>query len=217
MQAKPTTILLADDHAVVRSGLALLIGSQPDMEVVAEAESADEAVARCREHRPDVAVLDLSMPGGGVGAIGRIRHELPETRVVVLTMHDDQEYLRAALAAGTAGYVVKAAADEELLQAIRAVHRGRSYISLSLSPADASLEPPSSAKPLSHRERQVLELVAFGHTSQRIADQLGLSIKTVDGYRARIADKLGLRSRADLVRYALEMGILRQDRHPPDE
>jgi len=210
--ASPIRILLADDHAVVRAGIARLIEAQPDMTVIAEVETAPLAVERCGELRPDVAVLDLSMPGGGMPAIDRIRRDVPQTRVLVLTMHDDQEYLKAALAAGTAGYVVKSAADEELLSAIRAVHRGRSYISLSLA-ASPAIEIRDERR-LSGRERQVLELVAYGHTSQDIAEQLALSIKTIDGYRARIADKLGLRNRADLVRYALEMGILRADRRP---
>lgn len=222
----PIRVLLVDDHAMVRSGLALLIRSQKDMEVVGEAEEAQGAVQLAGEREPDVVVLDISMPGGsGIQAIERIRAACPACRVLVLTMHDDFAYLRAAMAAGTSGYVVKAAADMELLSAIRTLHDGRTYVSVSLTSTDphgadellsAGPSDKATTAGLSKRERQVLEFVAYGYTSQQVADRLGLSIKTIDGYRARFSEKLGLKDRADLVRYALEKGILDRSRPLPD-
>jgi two-component system response regulator NreC len=207
-------ILIADDHAVLRTGLRMLIGSQRDLDVVGEASDGDEAVRKAAALRPDVALVDISMPGsGGIKAIERIREAAPATRVLVLTMHDMPAYLRAALAAGAAGYVVKRAADSALLAAIRDVHRGRTVLdpALAASVVQSGLRrrgaTTSPATPLSHREREVLELVAQGYTNQQIADHLGLSVKTVETYRARLVEKLGLQSRAELVRYALDSGL----------
>lgn len=218
----PIRVLLVDDHAMVRSGLALLIHSQDDMEVVGEAEEPATAIELVAMHQPDVVVLDLSMPGGGgLRAIEKLREVSPHSRILVLTMHDDYAYMRAAMAAGTAGYVVKTAADRELISAIRNLSQGRTYISLSFTEAepettrDPSLGSGAMASELSKRERQVLEFVAYGYTSQQIADHLSLSVKTVDGYRARISEKLDLKSRADLVRFALENGILDPSRPSP--
>lgn len=221
-------VLLADDHAMVRSGIALLIGAQPDMEVVGEAETGDEAQELAARHGPDVVVLDISMPGGsGIQAIEGIHEASPSSAILMLTMHDDQAYLRAAVAAGASGYVVKAAADKELLSAIRTLHQGRTYLSVSFGGSGevekpeatpALLDPPRREHgDLSRRETQVLEFVAYGYTSQQIADKLGLSIKTVDGYRARLTEKLALKNRADLVRYALEQGILDANRPLPGD
>jgi two-component system response regulator NreC len=207
-------ILIADDHAVLRTGLRMLIGSQRDLDVVGEASDGDEAVRKAAALRPDVALVDISMPGsGGIKAIERIREAAPATRVLVLTMHDMPAYLRAALAAGAAGYVVKRAADSALLAAIRDVHRGRTVLdpALAASVVQSGLRrrgaTTSPATPLSQREREVLELVAQGYTNQQIADHLGLSVKTVETYRARLVEKLGLQSRAELVRYALDSGL----------
>ncbi len=207
-------ILIADDHAVLRTGLRMLIGSQRDLDVVGEASDGDEAVRKAAALRPDVALVDISMPGsGGIKAIERIREAAPATRVVVLTMHDMPAYLRAALAAGASGYVVKRAADSALLAAIRDVHRGRTVLdpALAASVVQSGLRrrgaTTSPATPLSQREREVLELVAQGYTNQQIADHLGLSVKTVETYRARLVEKLGLQSRAELVRYALDSGL----------
>lgn len=197
----------------------MLIGGQPDMEVVGEAADGESAVRQVLETRPDVALVDITMPGiGGIKAIERIRQVRPETRVLVLTMHDVPAYLRSVLAAGASGYVVKRAADSELLSAIRGVHRGRTVLDPALatrvvqgglrrrSASASTAKGPSSV--LSQREREVLELVAQGFTNQQIADRLGLSVKTVETYRSRLVEKLGLRSRADLVRYALDSGLL---------
>jgi two-component system, NarL family, response regulator NreC len=211
-------ILIADDHAVLRAGLRMLIGAQADMEVIGEAADGEEAVRRAAELKPDVALLDITMPGmGGIKAIEEIRRRAPETRVLVLTMHDVPAYLRSVLAAGGSGYVVKRAADAELLSAIRGVYRGRTVLDPNLAvrvvqggigrrgSAPASGRPPAS--PLSQREREVLDLVAQGFTNQQMADRLGLSVKTVETYRSRLVEKLGLRSRADLVRYAMDSGL----------
>jgi len=213
-------VLIADDHAVLRAGLRMLINTQPDMEVVGEAANGDEAVAKALEAGPDVALMDLTMTGGGgIKAIERMRRECPQVRVLVLTMHDDLAYLRSALAAGGAGYVVKKAADSELLSAIRAVYRGHMFVDLA-SGGNLTQDPLSNSATrdaarqggakslLSQREQEVLVMLAQGHTSQQIADRLHLSVKTVETYRSRIAEKLELRGRADLVRYALEIGIL---------
>jgi DNA-binding NarL/FixJ family response regulator len=162
-----------------------------------------------------VALVDISMPGsGGIKAIERIRQAVPATRVLVLTMHDVPAYLRAALAAGASGYVVKRAADSDLLAAIREVHRGRTVLDPELAACVVQgglrrrgTSGPSPTTPLSQREQEVLELVAQGYTNQQIADHLGLSVKTVETYRARLVEKLGLQSRAELVRYALDSGL----------
>jgi two-component system response regulator NreC len=220
-------VLVADDHAVLRAGLRVLIGAQTDMEVVGEAADGDEAVQKAVDTRPDVALLDITMPGsGGIKAIERIRRECPTTRVLVLTMHDVPAYLRSALAAGASGYVVKRAADSELLSAIRGVHRGRTVLdsTLAVMVVQGAIgkkvtggQPIGPASLLSPREREVLDLIAQGYTNQQIADRLGLSVKTVETYRSRLVEKLGLRSRADLVRYALDSGLFGSGQLPASE
>jgi DNA-binding NarL/FixJ family response regulator len=207
-------VLLVDDHAVLRAGVRMLINAQSDMEVCGEAASAVEAITRTEETQPDVVTLDLSMPGGsGLKMIEKLRLAGPKSRILVLTMHDDPAYLRAALAAGCTGYVVKTAADAELLTAIRAVHRGRTFVDMALTEGGllaAPTKPGPAGSTLSEREREVFQLLVQGHTNQAIADKLNLSVKTVETYRARIGDKLGLKSRADMVRYAMETGMLDQ-------
>ena len=212
-------ILLVDDHVVLRSALRLLIDREPDAVVVGEATDSIEAMTRARTLRPDVAVVDLSIPGtGGIKLIEQMHTELPATRVVVLTTHDDPIYLRAALAAGALAYVVKTAADSELLEAIRAVAAGRAFVTLSLrndnvgaggqlltSEADSG-QPDDTLSP---RETEVLKLLAMGHTNQAIAEKLTLSVKTVETYRARLGIKLGARNRADLVKSAMDRGLIR--------
>lgn len=218
-----TRILVADDHAILRSGLRMLINTQSDMEVVGEAVDGEDAIRRVGELDPDIVLLDLTMPGmGGIRALEVIREKFPRTRVLVLTMHDEYAYVRSVLAAGGAGFVVKRAADAELLSAIRTVSQGRSYIDVSLA-STGSLEEIVNPKAgdrdggwrdvrLSQREREVLTSVAHGYTNQQIADSLGLSVKTVETYRARVAEKVGLKNRADLVRYALDAGLLAPER-----
>jgi two-component system response regulator NreC len=211
-------VLVADDHAVLRSGLKLLINSQADMQVIGEAGSHDEALKKCRELKPDVVVLDMTMPGGtGVQVIGTLASELPATRVVVLTMHDDATYFRLAMAAGAFGYVTKKSADTELLDAIRCVAKGRTYTQIQLA-ADSNRPPVAIGtlqkreanllESLSDREREVLILVAQGHTNQAVADRLDISVKTIESYRARLMSKLGLHNRAELTQLAIESGLL---------
>ncbi len=216
---EPIRLILVDDHAVLRSGLKLLLQSHEDVVVVGEAAEALEALNLAQELQPDVILLDLTMPGmGGLDALGSLRAVAPESRVLILTMHDDDSYLRRALRAGAAGYILKKAADVELLSAVRAVARGEVFVHSSMTRAllDGVVSQPMApgeceAEPweaLSDREKEVLKLVALGHTNAEVADQLSLSVKTIETYRARGMEKLGLRSRAALVRYALRLGLL---------
>jgi two-component system response regulator NreC len=209
-------VLLADDHAVLRAGLRLLINAQPDMETVGEAQDGAETLSQAIATRPDVILLDLSMPRlGGLAVLRDLRERVPQSRVLVLTMHADEAYLREALRLGAAGYVVKAAADQELLAAVRAVARGELYIhpSMTRSLLEDLLPAVASAahdpwEELSEREQQVIRRVAMGFTNREIAGQLHLSVKTVETYRARAMEKLGLQSRAQLVEYAMRRGLL---------
>lgn len=205
-------IHIADDHAVLRAGLRLLIQSQGDMEVIGESGDAEQTLQQLANLPPDVLTLDLSMPGGGgIELLKKLTKSNPSLRVVVLTMHDEPEYFRAAMAAGAAGYVVKKSADTELLSAIRTVAQGRTYTNCELAPHGDKSPDKSLAnqlKELSQREREVLQFVAQGHTNQAIADRLSLSVKTVESYRARLMTKLSLHSRADLMQFALESGLL---------
>lgn len=214
---QPIRVLVADDHPVVRTGLRLLINSQPDMQVVGEADSHADVLRLVRQLHPDVVTLDLSMPGGsGTGVIENLTREIPATRVLVLTMHDDPAYFRVAMAAGATGYVVKNAADAEMLDAIRSVARGRVYTRIDLpgaAPQDwtsgaARTRGEAPLASLSAREREVLLLLVQGHTNQAIADHMLLSVKTVESYRARLMTKLGLKNRAELTQLAIEVGLL---------
>ena len=213
----PIHILIADDHAVLRSGLRLLLDAEPDMQVVGEAGDGVVALARVRELTPDVMLLDLTMPRmGGLEVLRQIRELSPQTRVLVLTMHDDEGYLREALTAGCAGYVLKRAADIELFSAIRAVHQGGTYLHAAhtrvlFEPAQSRphhSQATEEPEPLSPREQEILRLVALGYTSRQAADELNLSAKTVETYRGRLMSKLKLRNRVELVQYALQKGLL---------
>jgi DNA-binding NarL/FixJ family response regulator len=207
-------VLLADDHAVLRGGLRLLINAEQDMAVVEEAADGPEALRKVRRTRPDVVVLDLTMPRTDPLATIRQIARLG-TRVVVLTMHDDPGYVDSALAAGAHGYVVKKAADTELLAAIRAVSGGRRFLDAGgRRPARAPGSAAGRVRQLSGREEQVLRLIGYGFTNREIAGRLRVSIKTVETFRARVCQKLGLHSRADLVRYALHMGLLAPEHGP---
>lgn len=216
---KRITILIVDDHAMVRKGLRLLLEAVPEFEVVGEAGSMREAIEAVGRLRPQIVTLDLSMPGrSGVASVERLRAAAPETRIIVLTMHDDPAYVRSAIAMGAAGFVHKSAADTELTSAIRAVARGRVFIDVGDAATLESILAPHDAAParaptdrLSAREREVLRQVALGYTNQRIADEVGLSVKTIESYRARLMRKLGLKDRSDLVRLAIEMGLVSGD------
>ena len=202
--------MLADDHSVVRTGLRTLINQQADMEVVGEAADVAAVITRTGELKPDVVVLDLSMPeGGGLRAIPRIREASRSTRVVVLTMHDDPAYVRSVLSSGGWGYVLKNSADVDVLRSIRTVHRGRRFVDSTIAASVlGELEQEKLPPQLSTRELDVLRYLAEGHSYQKIADRLHLSVKTIESYRARISQKLGFRTRAELVRYALMTGLL---------
>ncbi|MFN7210030.1 MAG: response regulator [Aggregatilineales bacterium] len=210
-------ILLADDHAILRAGLRLLLGAQPDLSVVAEASSGTETLALAERTQPDLILLDLSMPSlGGLETLPLLRQVAPNAKILVLTMHDDEGYLRQALRSGAAGYVLKKAVDGELIAAIRAVLRGEIYVHPAMTRAllEDILPPEQPADPnpwqtLSEREREVLILVARGYTSAEIAERLSLSAKTVETYRSRGMEKLNLRSRAALVQFALAHNLLK--------
>lgn len=208
----PLRILLIDDHTVLRTGLRMLLQTQPDMDVVGEAGDGEEGLRAIRSLQPDLVILDLSMPGlGGLELLPHILAEQPELKVVILTMHDDAEFVRSALTLGARAYVLKRAADTELLTAMRAVARGETYVYPSLAarliPLAAERQSREAGARLSAREQEVLALIARGHTQQEIADLLCLSVKTVETHKARITEKLQLRTRAELVRYAITNGL----------
>ncbi|MCB9663504.1 MAG: response regulator transcription factor [Alphaproteobacteria bacterium] len=214
-------VLLADDHAILRSGLQMLINSHGDYEVVAQASETQEAIDKGAELQPDVAIVDITMPGGGgVKVTEALVESSPKTRIIALTMHDDQAYLKAVLTAGASGFVVKRSADTRLLDAIETVLRGQVYIDpamgqrvmqglLDAEAAEAEEDDERHPDNLSLRERQVLTLLAHGYTNREAAERLGLSMRSVETYRSRMAEKLGFQSRVDLVRYALETGLLK--------
>ena len=208
---EPVKIVIADDHVVVRRGLRLLLDAAEGFEVVAEAGNVDDARRYVRAHRPAVLVLDLNMPGAdSLEAIPQIREEMPSTEVVVLTMQSDTAFARTALQTGAKGYVLKEAADDELLEAIRLAAAGDTYLNPRLG-AKLAAQPPKPEGPpddLTEREVQILRLIALGHTNGEIASQLYLSVRTVESHRAHIQQKLGRSTRAELVRYALDHGFV---------
>ena len=218
--AERLRVFIADDHAVLRAGLRMLIEAQPDMHVVGEAEDGEEAVRRMLSLHPDVALIDVNMPKlDGLETIRQLKAAAPRVRALVLSMYDDEGYLRRALEHGASGYVLKKAADTEVMAAIRAVARGEVYVYPSLThllvnrylgrPREP--QPSPSSEELSEREMEVLKLLAAGYTSQQVGNQMALSAKTVETYKARVMEKLNLQSRVDLVRYALRHGLLGSD------
>jgi two-component system, NarL family, response regulator NreC len=210
--AGATTIVVADDHAVVRSGLRLILDAADGMQVIAEAADAETALRSVIGHKPTVLVLDLNMPGSmsSLEIIPRIRESAPQTRVVVLTMQEDPEFARQALGSGAAAYVLKEAADEELVEAVRRAAAGELYLNPRLGAALAAAPPTPPGPPddLTEREVEVLKLIALGHTNAEIGQQLFLSVRTVESHRAHIQQKLRRSTRAELVRYALDNGLL---------
>jgi two-component system response regulator NreC len=206
--AKAISIVLADDHTVVRRALRLLLEEETDFEVVAEADDAEAAVRYARGHKPTVLILDLNMPGRpSLEAIPEIREVSPETRIVVLTMQKEPAFARQALQLGVLGYVLKEAADDELVQAVRSAAGGGTYLQPALGARLAAESEPGSHD-LSERETEVLRLIALGHTNAEIAEKLFISVRTVETHRAHIQQKLGVSSRAELVSNALARGLV---------
>jgi two-component system, NarL family, response regulator NreC len=212
-------VLVVDDHAVVRSGLRLLLDAEDDIETVGEAGNLQDAVFRARSLKPDVILMDVVMPGGsGIEATPAVLKEAPDAKVLVLSMQDDPSYVREAFAAGASGYVLKEAADEQVVGAVREVAGGGRYVHPALGArlvaADAEERARAEADPLTDREREVLRLLALGNTNQEIAKSLYLSVRTVETHRAHIMQKLQLSTRAELVRYAIQQGLLTDEPQP---
>lgn len=218
-------VLLADDHAILREGLAMMVGGHPDIDVVAQARGGREALQLAGELQPDVLVLDVSMPDlGGPEVAEQLRELCPHTRILALTRHADPGYLRRMLRAGAHGYVVKRAATDTLLGAIRVVADGGSYVDPAVAGAfitrsvaprpDPQAEPRGARQPLSEREEQVLRLIAWGKSNKEVAAQLGISVKTAEFYKASGLEKLRLRTRTDILRYALAEGWLGEEDDP---
>jgi DNA-binding NarL/FixJ family response regulator len=210
---------LADDHTLVRDGLRRVIEAEPDLKVVGEAADGRATIAEVAALRPDVLLLDVSMPGGGgIAALDEIRRASPATRILVLTMHEDPAYLRVALASGASGFLLKHAAGRELVAAIRVLLQGRTYVDPTLAGTALNevLRPPQQSQPsqdaqperLSPRETQVLRDLALGFTNKEVAQHLAVSVKSIETYRARLFEKLGLDRRADLVRYAIAHNLI---------
>jgi two-component system response regulator NreC len=211
-------IVIADDHAIVRSGFSMILNFQEDMEVIAMAADGIEAYQMVAKHQPDVLLLDLSMPPGesGLVATGKIKEDFPETKILVLTMHDDEEYLFHVLKNGASGYMLKSAPDEELLQAIRIIYSGGTYIHPTMATSlvrelqnkDHKVKESDPFELLSKREIEVLPLVAKGYGNKEIAQKLFISVKTVEAHKAKIMEKLQLKSRPELVEYVLKKKLL---------
>ena len=207
-EASEIRIVLADDHMVVRSALRMLLDAEPGLEVVAEAGDVEGAIRYLRGHRPEVLILDLNMPGrASLEALPDIRDASPETQVVVLTMQSEPAFAREAMQAGVLGYILKEAADTELVKAVRLAAQGRTYLQPDLG-ARLAAEPPDAPDDLSDRELEILRFIALGHTNGEIAEQLLISVRTVESHRSHIQQKLHLSKRSELVRYALERGML---------
>ena len=208
-------ILLADDHGVLRAGLRALLNGEPDLEVVGEAATGDEVVRLAADLEPDIVLLDLNMPGpGGIEVTRRLQEHLPEARVLILTVHEDEGLLREVIEAGASGYIIKRAVESELINAIRAVARGEMYIHPSMTrallnqPEQPEPTPSGRYESLTPRETDVLRLIVRGYTNRQAAEELGLSVRTVETHRANLMAKLGLKSRVELVRWAADNDLL---------
>lgn len=211
-------IVIADDHAIVRSGFSMILNFQPDMEVIGTAADGIEAYAAVAKKKPDILIMDLSMPPGesGLIATGKIKEDYPDTKILILTMHDDEEYLFHMLRSGASGYVLKNAPDEELLLAIRTVYAGGTYIHPKMATSlvrefiknDKSTSPDDPFELLSKRELEILPLIAKGYGNKEVAEKLFISVKTVEAHKAKLMEKLNLKSRPELVEYALRKKLL---------
>ena len=215
----PIRVILVDDHAVVRSGLRRVLEAGSDIEVVGEASNVRDAVFEVRAQKPDVIVMDVVMPGtSGIEGTPLVLHEAPDAKVLVLSMQDDPRYVREAFAQGASGYVLKEAADTEVVEAVRQVAGGQQYLHPALGArlleSEERQRDEEASDPLSEREREVLRLLALGHTNQEIAKLLYISVRTAESHRAHIMQKLRLGTRAELVRYALAHGLLEEDAAP---
>jgi DNA-binding NarL/FixJ family response regulator len=212
MPHKKIRILLADDHAVVRHGFRLILAHQPDMDVVGEASNGRDAVAECSRLKPDVAVMDVSMPElNGIEATRRLREISPHTRVLALSMHKDAVYVREILRAGASGYLLKESIDSDLLAAVRAVAAGQGYLSPAVAEfvlSDYRKHVTDPVDLLTSREREVLQMIAEGRTNKEVANGLKLSVYTVEAHRGRIMEKLNLHSTGELVRFAVRKGLV---------
>jgi two-component system response regulator NreC len=210
-----TKVLIADDHAIVRAGLRTLIRAEAGLELVGEAAGGYEAIAMVEKTRPDVLVLDLSMPDlDGISVTRSIKPDFPDLRILILTLHEDEALLKEAVKAGAAGYILKRAAESELISAIQVILRGDLYVDPSMvrmllgEPRQSLPMQPTSVETLTPREIEVLKLIVAGYTNRQVGEHLNISFRTVEGHRANISDKLGLRSRLELVRYAREHGLI---------
>lgn len=208
-------VLIADDHTLMRSGLRLMLSGQQDIEVVGEAADGNEAIALAEKNVPDIVLLDISMPEvSGLECLKGLQTKSPGSKVILLTMHEDARYIKEGFALGARGYIVKKAADEVLYQAIRTVHAGGVYLQPSMTKALIGENKSQTSrgnhanKALSEQERRVLSFIASGYSNSEIADQLGISVKTVETYKYRLMDKLACKKRSDLVKFALDSGII---------
>jgi DNA-binding NarL/FixJ family response regulator len=211
-------VLVVDDHAILRDGIRALLGLHDDIEIVGEASEGKEAIEKAQQLIPDVVIMDIAMPGmDGLEATRRIRKKSPEVKVLVLTQHDNREYILSAIKAGAAGYVPKRALGSDLVSAIRTVYKGDSFLYPSAATAlieDYLQQAEGEEEPydrLTAREREILKLIADGHTSREIADMLFLSLKTVLGHRAKVMEKLDLHNRTELIKYAMRKGLIKMD------
>jgi two-component system, NarL family, response regulator NreC len=214
----PIRVIIVDDHTLVRSGLRLLLEAEHGFVVEDEAEDAEQAIRLTRLHKPDIVLLDVAMPGrSGIDAAPEILDAAPHVHILVLSMQDDPSYVRQAFAAGASGYLLKEAADDELVQALREVAAGNRYVhpalGARLAAAEAEAKARAEADPLSEREREVLRLLALGHTNQEIAKLLFISVRTAETHRAHVMQKLRLSTRAELVRHAIRQGLLEPDQN----